>query len=57
MMKHMDADFTLAHPEGYALNPIITEGIECTTDQKKRLKELTFLYQKLVFLCSIRANP
>ena len=25
MMKHMDADFIIAHPEGYTLNPIITK--------------------------------
>ena len=47
MMKHMDADFIIAHPEGYALNPIITEGIECMTDQEKPLKELTLFIPKI----------
>ena len=46
MMKHMDADFVIAHPEGYALNPKITEGITCTTNQKEALKEADFVYTK-----------
>ena len=46
MMKHMDADFIIAHPEGYALNPIITEGIECMTDQEKAIKGADFIYTK-----------
>ena len=46
MMKHMDADFIIAHPKGYALNPIITEGIECMTDQEKAIKGADFIYTK-----------
>ena len=46
MMKHMDADFIIAHPEGYALSPKITEGIACTTDQEKALKGADFVYTK-----------
>ena len=38
MMKHMDADFIIARPEGYALNPKITEGITCTTNQEKAME-------------------
>jgi N-succinyl-L-ornithine transcarbamylase len=46
MMKHMDADFIIAHPEGYALNPKITEGITCTTDQEKAMEGADFVYIK-----------
>jgi N-succinyl-L-ornithine transcarbamylase len=46
MMKHMDADFIIAHPEGYALNPKITEGITCTTDQEKAMEGADFVYTK-----------
>ncbi|MAV33392.1 MAG: acetylornithine carbamoyltransferase [Gammaproteobacteria bacterium] len=46
MMKHMDADFIIAHPEGYALNPKITEGIICTTDQEKAMEGADFVYTK-----------
>ena len=42
----MDADFVIAHPEGYALNPKITEGITCTTNQKEALEEADFVYTK-----------
>lgn len=46
MMKHMDADFIIAHPEGYALNPKITVGITCTTDQEKAMEGADFVYTK-----------
>ncbi|MDA9597205.1 N-acetylornithine carbamoyltransferase [Flavobacteriaceae bacterium] len=46
MMKHMDADFIIAHPEGYALNPKITEGITWTTDQEKAMEGADFVYTK-----------
>ncbi|NCF31154.1 MAG: N-acetylornithine carbamoyltransferase [Bacteroidetes bacterium] len=46
MMTHMDADFIIAHPEGYALNPKITEGITCTTDQEKAMEGADFVYTK-----------
>jgi N-succinyl-L-ornithine transcarbamylase len=46
MMKHMDADFIITHPEGYALNPKITEGITCTTDQEKAMEGADFVYTK-----------
>ena len=46
MMKHMDADFIIAHPEGYALNPKITEGITCTTNQEKAMEGADFVYTK-----------
>ena len=46
MMKHMDADFIIAHPEGYALNPKITEGVTCTTDQEKAMEGADFVYTK-----------
>ncbi len=46
MMGHMDADFIITHPEGYALNPEITKGIEITTDQEKALEGADFVYTK-----------
>ena len=46
MMKHMDADFIIAHPEGYSLNPKITEGVECMTDQEKAMEGADFVYTK-----------
>lgn len=46
MMAHMDADYVIAHPEGYALNPKITKGVECFTDQKKALEGADFVYTK-----------
>ena len=47
MMRKMDADFIIAHPEGYALNPEITEGIPCTTNQKEALEGADFVYTKI----------
>jgi len=46
MMKHMDADFIITHPEGYALSPKITRGITCTTDQEKAIEGADFVYTK-----------
>jgi len=46
MMGHMEADFIIAHPEGYALNPQITQGVEITTDQEKALEGADFVYTK-----------
>jgi N-succinyl-L-ornithine transcarbamylase len=46
MMRKMDADFVIAHPEGYALNPEITEGIPCTTNQKEAFEGADFVYTK-----------
>ena len=46
MMGHMEADFIIAHPEGYALNPEITQGVEITTNQEKALEGADFVYTK-----------
>ena len=46
MMGQMEADFIIAHPEGYALNPEITQGVEITTDQEKALEGADFVYTK-----------
>ena len=46
MMGHMEADFIITHPEGYALNPMITEGVEITTNQEKALEGADFVYTK-----------
>lgn len=46
MMKYIDAEFVIAHPEGYALNPEITKGVKCTTHQKEALEGADFVYTK-----------
>ncbi len=46
MMNYMEADFIIAHPEGYALNPEITKGIKCVTNQEEALKGADFVYAK-----------
>jgi N-succinyl-L-ornithine transcarbamylase len=46
MMKHIEADFVIAHPEGYALDPRITKDVYCTTDQKEAMEGADFVYTK-----------
>lgn len=46
MMAYMDADFSITHPEGYALNPNITKGIPVTTNQEEALADADFVYTK-----------
>jgi N-succinyl-L-ornithine transcarbamylase len=46
MMEYMDADFVIAHPEGYSLNPAITKGVKSITNQEEALKEADFVYAK-----------
>ena len=46
MMENLDADFIIAHPEGYALNPDITRGVKCFTDQEEAFKNADFIYAK-----------
>ena len=33
MVGNLDVDFIIAHPKGYALNPEITKGVKCLTNQ------------------------
>ncbi|WP_431125354.1 acetylornithine carbamoyltransferase [Flagellimonas flava] len=46
MMKLQDADFVIAHPEGYELNPEITNGCQIEYDQDKALENADFVYVK-----------
>jgi N-succinyl-L-ornithine transcarbamylase len=40
------ADFVIAHPEGYALDPVYTAGAEIVHDQQKALEGADFVYVK-----------
>ncbi len=46
MMKKMDAEFVITHPEGYELNPDITAGCQLEYDQQKALAGADFVYVK-----------
>ena len=46
MMKNLDADFIIAHPDGYALNPLITKGVKCINNQKEAMENADFIYTK-----------
>jgi N-succinyl-L-ornithine transcarbamylase len=46
MMKVTDYEFVIANPEGYNLNPEITQGIKVIYDQKKAFKNADFIYAK-----------
>ena len=46
MMKNIDAEFIIANPEGYALNPEITKGVKIYTNQDKAIEGADFVYAK-----------
>lgn len=46
MMRQQCADFVIAHPDGYALDPVLTQGIACTTNQEEAFKGADFIYAK-----------
>ena len=46
MMKLMDVDLTITHPEGYDLAPEITMGVAVEYDQDKALQDADFVYTK-----------
>jgi N-succinyl-L-ornithine transcarbamylase len=46
MMKLQEADFVITHPEGYELNPKITQGCQIVHDQNKALEGADFVYVK-----------
>ncbi len=46
MMKRQDAEFVITHPEGYELNPEITQGCRIEHDQDKALENADFVYVK-----------
>lgn len=45
-MGAMDVEFVITHPEGYALNPIYTQGASITTNQDEAFKDADFIYAK-----------
>ncbi|MFW6157350.1 MAG: N-acetylornithine carbamoyltransferase [Balneolaceae bacterium] len=45
-VPHIDAEVTLAHPEGYDLNPKFTQGLEVTNNQEEALAGADFVYTK-----------
>ncbi|WP_127139637.1 acetylornithine carbamoyltransferase [Flagellimonas marinaquae] len=46
MMKLQDANFVITHPEGYELNPELTQGCQIEYDQDKALENADFVYVK-----------
>jgi len=46
MMRALDADIAVCHPEGYALEPVLTEGIQVSQDQQSLLAEADVVYAK-----------
>lgn len=46
MMRHMDVDLTITHPEGYELNPEITGDVPINYSQDEALKDADFVYVK-----------
>ncbi|MBC6999002.1 acetylornithine carbamoyltransferase [Cytophaga sp. FL35] len=46
MIQLQDADFVITHPEGYELNPEITNGSVIEHDQKKACEDADFIYVK-----------
>jgi N-succinyl-L-ornithine transcarbamylase len=46
MMGHQDADFIIANPEGYDLDPRITNGISVIHNQAEALKDADVVYAK-----------
>ena len=46
MMKLQDADFVITQPEGYELDPRLTQGCTIEYDQRKALQDADFVYVK-----------
>ncbi len=46
MVQLLDADFVIAQPKGYELNPEITGNTPCVYDQKEALEGADFVYAK-----------
>jgi N-succinyl-L-ornithine transcarbamylase len=46
MVQQLDADFVIAQPEGYELNPEITKNTPLIYDQEEALKDADFVYAK-----------
>ena len=46
MMKDLDVDFSISHPEGYELNTELTKGVAINYNQEEAIKEADFVYVK-----------
>ena len=46
MMQFQEADYVIANPEGYDLDPEITQGIPVIHNQEKALRNADFVYAK-----------
>ena len=46
MVQQLDADFVIAQPEGYELNPEITKNTPIIYDQEEAIKDADFVYAK-----------
>ncbi len=46
MMQSIDVDFSITHPEGYALDPTITKNTPISYNQEEALKDADFVYVK-----------
>jgi len=46
MMKNINSEFVIANPEGYDLDPKITDGIKIYTNQKEAFEGADFVYAK-----------
>ncbi|NMH27190.1 N-acetylornithine carbamoyltransferase [Flavobacterium silvaticum] len=46
IMKRSDVDFVIANPEGYNLDPSVTEGVEILHNQKEAFANADFIYAK-----------
>jgi len=46
VMKLSEVDFVITHPEGYELNPEITDGVAIEYNQKKAFENADFIYAK-----------
>ena len=46
MMKDLDVDFSISHPEGYELNTELTKGVAINYHQEEAIKEADFVYVK-----------
>ena len=46
MVQKLDADFVIAQPEGYELNPVVTKNTTLVYDQNEAFKGADFVYAK-----------
>ena len=46
MMQSIDVDFSITHPEGYALDPNITKNTPISHNQEEALRDADFVYVK-----------